>query len=887
MTAFSFGSSLLIAALEIHAPFPMPAIEVPEFKGERYCIADFGAAADGGKCTAAIAAAVSACAGAGGGSVVVPKGVWTTGAIRLVSNCNLRLEEGAVLEFTDDPADYPEVFTTWEGVECYNYSPLVYAYGCTNVAITGAGTIRPKLARWNEWALRTSDRLKAIEHLYFWCSTNCPVAARRLLPLGYASTRPHLLQFNRCADVLLDGFRIEGAPFWTIHLYHSENCVVRNLDVFAHGRNNDGVDVDMTQNVLIENCSFDQGDDGVVVKAGRNADAWRLNRPSQNIVIRNCRLKAGHSLLGIGSELSGGVRNVWMTRCEGTHPWALLRVKTGPRRGGFVENVWVDRCRGDRVMSVLDLKTNYAAQWGRFPDFELRRTLISNLNVSECEVGLAATAIDIAGDPILPARGIHVNGVKVGRVMNALSAVSGCEDVRIDGLKQLPQGAYSYVPAELKAEGDSAEEYAASGEWERFLKGLVPGDRVRLTFPPSAKRDDFVATVRRRGGIVEVADRQSPENSVAAFCRRAHAGERLTVAFFGGSLTWGANATDPNRTSWRALVGERLARTFPKARFKFVDAAIGGTGSGLGIFRLERDVLKYEPDLVFVDWSVNDGAYKSNDAASSSYEGVLRHLAERLPSSALVQVVLPQRKTVVEPDETKIVRRVEHLAVGGAYGLPCADVLGELRRRYADGELDLETIWPKIIGDTTHPFDGGYALYADIIWNRVFVRPSERKVSVPDGWMFPPKYRHVLRTNLAERRDLPAGWTSEPCSMRAGTFDFLCSRWQDGLAVARKGAMPLKAKFRGEVLLLFGESSVKSAWCEVYVDCKLVSSRDTAKFGRMFAPSAYLNWTVGTGFSPDEEHELEIRPVFKDGEATELRLGSVCVSGSSPVSVDF
>ena len=170
--------------------------------------------------------------------------------------------------------------TTWEGIECYNHSPLLFAYGVTNVAITGKGTIAPRMDYWRTWFERPPEHMKATEHLYFWCSTNAPVEMRRLMKLDRAHMRPHLIQFNRCGKVLLDGFRIRESPFWMIHLYHSENCVVRNLETYAHGHNNDGVDVDMTKNVLIENCRFDQGDDGIVLKAGRSAPpAERHPRP--------------------------------------------------------------------------------------------------------------------------------------------------------------------------------------------------------------------------------------------------------------------------------------------------------------------------------------------------------------------------------------------------------------------------------------------------------------------------------------------------------------------------------------------------------------------------------------------------------------------------------
>ena len=433
MTVAAIGlvASLLTIA---DAPFGKLEVTVPEFAARDFSIADFGAKPDGSKCTDAFAAAFAAAEAAGGGRVVVPKGSWLTGAVRFRNNCNLHLDEGATLEFTDDPADYPEVFTTWEGIECYNYSPLIYAIGVTNVAITGKGTIAPRMDFWRTWFARPPEHMKATEHLYYWCSTNAPLESRRLLALDRAHMRPHLIQFNRCGNVLLDGFKIRESPFWMIHLYHSENCVVRNLDTRAKGHNNDGIDIDMTKNVLVENCRFDQGDDGIVLKAGRNADAWRIGRCTENVVVRDCDLVNCHSLLGIGSELSGGVRNVWMTRCTVEDTYSMLRIKTGPRRGGFVENVFMDHCRGRRMARVFNIFTSYSAQWGRFPDFELRRTKIRNINISDCEAEQADVGVELLGDSLLPPSGIRVRNVKIERVVKAFTDVRDCLDIDFTGL---------------------------------------------------------------------------------------------------------------------------------------------------------------------------------------------------------------------------------------------------------------------------------------------------------------------------------------------------------------------------------------------------------------------------------------------------------------------
>lgn len=372
--------------------------------------------------------------------------------------------------------------------------------------------------------------------------------------------------------------------------------------------------------------------------------------------------------------------------------------------------------------------------------------------------------------------------------------------------------------------------------------------------------------------------------SVAGFCERAERREPLTVAFFGGSLTWGANATDPNITSWRGRICERLRKTYPNTPFRFVDAAIGGTGSELGVFRLERDVLKHRPDLVFHEWSVNDGFANSNDNASCSYEGIIRRVLAELPGCVPVPVILPNRKTMTTEPESNLRRRAEHLAIAERYNLIAVDVLGALRKVYESGKDETDLIWPAEIGDNTHPHDYGYGVYADIIWDAVFAHPSSRVPKLTPEPMFPPKYAHVCRQRLNALGHLPAGWTKGYNAMRAGAFDFLCSRWQDGVTIATNST-PLKVTFRGEVLLLFGESTEKSGKAEVWVDGRKIAAQDCSWFGKAFAPSAYLLWPLGAGFDGAKEHALEIRPDLQPGE--ELRIESICVAGEDAASVDF
>ena len=374
---------------------------------------------------------IDAVAARGGGRVIVSAGEhFSDGPIRLRSNVALHLEEGAKLVFSDDPVKYlPAVPTSWEGVECLNYSPLVYAYGCTNVAITGKGTIAPKMKFWRKWFGREAGHRAATRKLYDWCSFLAPVEERDLTKLPESNVRPHLIQFNRCKDVRLEGFRIRESPFWTIHLYLCDGVVARGLDVYAHGHNNDGIDIEMTKNVLVENCRFDQGDDAIVIKAGRNQDAWRLATPSENIEVRNCTVVNGHVLLGIGSEMSGGVRNVYLHDCVlESEAFRLFYVKTNERRGGFVENIRMENVTAKKVrFGVMDVETDVLYQWRDFPTHEVRVTPIRNLSMKNVTVEESDRLVHILGDKRLPVDGVSLENVRVtktakpDRVENAVN----------------------------------------------------------------------------------------------------------------------------------------------------------------------------------------------------------------------------------------------------------------------------------------------------------------------------------------------------------------------------------------------------------------------------------------------------------------------------------
>ena len=408
-----------IHLLDIAAPFDMPAIMQPDFSElPQYSIIDYGAKlGDQEANSQAIASAIKAANAAGGGRVVVPAGKWETGPIHFKDNIDLHLEEEAILSFSPNPSDYlPAVKTTWEGMECYNYSPLIYAYCCRNVAITGKGKLRANLDVWKIWYARPKPHMEALKHLYEMASKGVPVINRQMAT-GEANLRPQFIQFNRCHNVLLEGISIENSPFWVIHPFLCKDVVIRGVHVNARGHNNDGVDPEMSQNVLIEDCIFNQGDDAIAIKSGRNQDAWRLNTPSRNIVVRNCHVKNGHQLVAIGSELSGGVENVLVEDCTIDKRISsighLLYIKTNERRGGFARNIYMHRISaGSLRYGILGIETDVLYQWKKIvPTYEVKLTKIQNIHITDINVDKVQFASRIEAQKLSPVENVSMQEV--------------------------------------------------------------------------------------------------------------------------------------------------------------------------------------------------------------------------------------------------------------------------------------------------------------------------------------------------------------------------------------------------------------------------------------------------------------------------------------------
>ena len=371
-------------------PGILARIVPPTFRDEDFVITNYGAVGDGvTDCNPAFKKAIAACTRAGGGRVVVPKGIFlTNGPIHLDNNVNLHISEGATIKFGTNFDDYlPHVFVRWEGTECYSYSPLIYAYKKTNIAVTGSGTLDGQAKNtWAKWPDKSKPGTMSNEKLRVVGARTgddfVPVEKR----IFYG--KPSLIQPVDCKNVLIEGFDIKDYPWWCIHLTYCTNATVRNVTVVdGSNPNNDGCDADSCTDVLIENCGFNTRDDSLCVKAGRDQDAWRVGRPSKNIIIRNMTDWKG---LAIGSEMSGGVENVFVYDCE--YNGRALYLKSNLDRGGFIKDIYVKNLKIGNGY-VLNLRNNYHGyRGGNFP------TEFHNINIEDVTVKEASgAAISVLG----------------------------------------------------------------------------------------------------------------------------------------------------------------------------------------------------------------------------------------------------------------------------------------------------------------------------------------------------------------------------------------------------------------------------------------------------------------------------------------------------------
>jgi len=388
--------------------------------------------------------------------------------------------------------------------------------------------------------------------------------------------------------------------------------------------------------------------------------------------------------------------------------------------------------------------------------------------------------------------------------------------------------------------------------------------------------------------------------SFAVFDKRAKAGEHLTVVFFGCSLTWGANASDPQLTSYRADVAQDLTDYYPNAHFTFRDAAIGGTNSQLGVFRCQRDVLDHNPDLVFLDFAANDDVYTLDPETMASYESLVRRilLGAHCP---IEQVIFPFKYNIKPGEMDHMKGRDAKIALAAVYNLATGDAIKPVYDDVLGGTIGINTVWPF---DGAHPGDKGYALFSQAVWSSYLAAVKAKLVcKVPDHMVYADTYMNWARVPISTLGTLPAGWRIGLPYRTSAWYDGLMSRWLGPEAIASSNMppppddhsytnttppAPLTVTFHGSMVFLFGEETIHSGQYHVYIDGvpatrKIDNKGDTSP---IFDPnSAKMGGTrqhaqvIATGLDPSVVHTLKIEPVFDPTIPQELRIESICVAG--------
>jgi hypothetical protein len=377
-------------------------------------ITQYGARPDGTPITEALEKAINACSAAGGGRVTVPAGRWTVGAFRFKSNVALVLDADATLFFPDDPVIAMRAPLRPDGRPNLTHSELVGGNVCTNVAILGPGTFEAAVDYWHRNFLLNPKK-------------------------GFP--RPQFFRFKNGKNIRFEDFKVRGSPAWTLVFDVCEDVILRRIDSVCTGPNTDGLDLCSCNRALVEDCSLDQTDDTYTIKSGMNEAGRARGIPCQNIVIRRCTAVHGHTLLGVGSEVSGGVRNLYMGDCTVKEQvWRFLFVKTNSRRGGFVENVWMENICGRKAQAVFETEMFYDGN----PNKELPNTgklwctKIDNINIRNVTCAEAAYGVRVKGDEHLPPSNMTAENIRIGRVRSKLVSVTNAVNVKISNVVEDP-----------------------------------------------------------------------------------------------------------------------------------------------------------------------------------------------------------------------------------------------------------------------------------------------------------------------------------------------------------------------------------------------------------------------------------------------------------------
>ena len=432
------------AAWSDEFPKILARIKPPIFPNREFDITKYGALpraeADSSD---AIAKAIDACNRAGGGRVVIPSGMFYTGAVHLKSNVNLYIAAGATLRFISDAKKYlPLVFTRFEGTELMNYSPFIYSDGQENLGITGEGTLDGQCTRQNWWSWGSAKPWGLAEGatpvnsraiLSDMGEKDVPVA-QRIFGAGHF-LRPVFIQPCRSRNILIEGVTIINSPMYEINPLYCTNVTIRDVKIDSHGPNNDGCDPDSCTDVLIEGCNFSTGDDCIAIKAGRNRDGRRVAKPTENVIIRNCDMKDGHGGLTLGSEVTGGIRNVFVENCRLNSPHLneAFRFKTNAMRGGVIENVYFRNITIGQVSdAIVQVDFNYQ-EGAKGPE----HPVVRNIDIRDVTSRKSKYALQLRGFADSPMNDIHLERCTFENVGNPdiVENVRGLSetDVKVNG----------------------------------------------------------------------------------------------------------------------------------------------------------------------------------------------------------------------------------------------------------------------------------------------------------------------------------------------------------------------------------------------------------------------------------------------------------------------
>lgn len=456
------------------------SIREASFPDRTYSITDFGASPEASAAAnqKAINKAIVACNKAGGGKVTVPgNGTFVTGAITLLSHVNLEVQSGATLQFAFEPELYPVVSTRWEGLDCWNISPCIYAYKATDVALTGKGVVDGYGTNetWWKWCGKERFGWKKGEprqqdlgrpRLLAMAEDGVDMDERRFTAAD--CLRPQLVNFNQCDGVLIEDVTLLRSPFWVLHPLLCKNVVVRGVHINNDGPNGDGCDPESCDGVLIENCFFNTGDDCIAIKSGRNNDGRLWGLPSENIIIRGCRMENGHGGVVIGSEISGGCRNVFAENnvLDSPNLDRVFRLKTNTCRGGVIEglyarNIKVGQCKESVLKINLDYEPKEICCRGYLPT--VRDVYLENITCEKSKYGVMIVALDsVSNVHNINLTNCRFDGVEAGNYCTGKAHDINYSDYYINGSLCLSEKPF-----------ENCSEWLASSEMQR-----VPDSRL-------------------------------------------------------------------------------------------------------------------------------------------------------------------------------------------------------------------------------------------------------------------------------------------------------------------------------------------------------------------------------------------------------------------------